>query len=122
MLAYNKRCILEADPNYPRDGTTDVQEEFILEAAWTTLLKETGRSTDMINTDVDQECLSVFEQRLFEKLAESGSAGNYQWGLDAGSHQDGWDPYAGLPSHWNHEDRNKEVLTMMKMSLRCYAC
>ncbi|KAG1778197.1 hypothetical protein EV702DRAFT_968573, partial [Suillus placidus] len=38
--------------------------------------------------------------------AQSGSAGNYQWGLDAGSHQDGWDPYAGLPSHWNHENRN----------------
>ncbi|KAG2340693.1 hypothetical protein BDR05DRAFT_1002308 [Suillus weaverae] len=56
MLAYNKRCILEADPDYPRDGTTDAQEE----------------------------CLSVFEQRLLEKLAQSGSAGNYQWGLDAG--------------------------------------
>ncbi|KAG1783063.1 hypothetical protein EV702DRAFT_945564, partial [Suillus placidus] len=54
--------------------------------------------------DVDLECLSVFEQRLFKKLARSGSAGNYQWGLDAWSHQDGWDPYAGLPSHWNHED------------------
>ncbi|KAG2341399.1 hypothetical protein BDR05DRAFT_888265, partial [Suillus weaverae] len=33
--------------------------------------------------------------------------GNYQWGLDAGSHQDGWDPYAGLPSHRNNEDRNE---------------
>ncbi|KAG1845162.1 hypothetical protein F4604DRAFT_1595818, partial [Suillus subluteus] len=28
-------------------------------------------------------------------------------GLDAGNHQDGWDPYAGLPSHWNHEDCNE---------------
>ncbi|KAG1765239.1 hypothetical protein EDD22DRAFT_755237, partial [Suillus occidentalis] len=54
--------------------------------------------------DVDLECLSVFEQRLFEKSAQSGSAGNYQWGLDAGNHQDGWDPYAGLPSYWNHND------------------
>ncbi|KAG2348250.1 hypothetical protein BDR05DRAFT_956802 [Suillus weaverae] len=35
MLAYNERSILEADPDYPRDGTTDAQEEFILEAAWT---------------------------------------------------------------------------------------
>ncbi|KAG1745694.1 hypothetical protein EDB19DRAFT_1632070, partial [Suillus lakei] len=56
--------------------------------------------------DVDLECLSAFEQRLFEKSAQSGSAGNFQWGLDAGNHQDSWDPYAGLPSHWNHEDRN----------------
>ncbi|KAG1718478.1 hypothetical protein EDB19DRAFT_1837982 [Suillus lakei] len=32
---------------------------------------------------------------------------NHQRGLDAGNHQDSWDPYAGLPSHWNHEDRNE---------------
>ncbi|KAI0684260.1 hypothetical protein BC835DRAFT_1293395, partial [Cytidiella melzeri] len=31
-------------------------------------------------------------------------AGWYQWGLDAGEHQESWDPYAGLPSHWNHGD------------------
>ncbi|KAG1764691.1 hypothetical protein EV702DRAFT_1215288 [Suillus placidus] len=61
MLAYDKHCILEADSDYPRDGTTDAQEEFILEAAWTTLLKETGRSPDVIYTNVDLECLSVFE-------------------------------------------------------------
>ncbi|KAG1758355.1 hypothetical protein EDD22DRAFT_956979 [Suillus occidentalis] len=84
MLACNKRSTLEADPGYPGDGTTDAQEEFILNAAWTTLLEQTGRSTDVIHTDVDLECLSVFEQRLFEKSAQSGSAGNYQWGLDAG--------------------------------------
>ncbi|KAG2750623.1 hypothetical protein P692DRAFT_201787823 [Suillus brevipes Sb2] len=107
VLAYNKRSTLEADPGYPTDGTTDAQEEFILDAAWTTLLEQTGRSTDVTHTDVDLECLSVFEQRLFEKSAQSGSAGNYQWGLDAGNHQDGWDPYAGLPSHWNHDDRNE---------------
>ncbi|KAG2342656.1 hypothetical protein BDR05DRAFT_963859, partial [Suillus weaverae] len=62
---------------------------------------------EFADADVDLECPSVFEQRLFEKSAQSGSAGNYQWGLDAGSHQDGWDPYAGLPSHWNHEGRNE---------------
>ncbi|KAG1721806.1 hypothetical protein EDB19DRAFT_1646166 [Suillus lakei] len=107
VLACNKRSILEADPSYPRDGTTDAQEEFILEAAWATLLEQTGRSTDVTHTDVDLECLSAFEQRLFEKSARSGSAGNFQWGLDAGNHQDSWDPYAGLPSHWNHEDRNE---------------
>ncbi|KAG1752795.1 hypothetical protein EDB19DRAFT_2035386 [Suillus lakei] len=107
VLACNKRSILEADPSYPRDGTTDAQEEFILEAAWATLLEQTGRSTDVTHTDVDLECLSAFEQRLFEKSARSGSAGNFQWGLDAGNHQDSWDPYAGLPSHWNHEDCNE---------------
>ncbi|KAG1829042.1 hypothetical protein DFJ58DRAFT_737497 [Suillus subalutaceus] len=38
MLACNKRSILEADTDYPRDGTADTQEEFILKAAWPTLL------------------------------------------------------------------------------------
>ncbi|KAG1834009.1 hypothetical protein DFJ58DRAFT_750229 [Suillus subalutaceus] len=81
------QCILEADPDYPRDGTADAQEEFILETVWSTILNQTGKSTDVIHTDVDLECLS--------------------WGLDAGNHQDDWDPYAGLPSHWNHEDRDE---------------
>jgi len=31
-----------------------------------------------------------------------------KWGLDAGNHQDGWDPYAELPPHRNQEDRNEE--------------
>ncbi|KAG1836093.1 hypothetical protein DFJ58DRAFT_670008 [Suillus subalutaceus] len=99
MFAYNKRSISEEDPDCPRGGTTDAQEEFVLEAAWTALLKQIGRSIDGIQTDVDLECLSVFEQRLFEKLAQSCSAGNYQWGLDDGNHQHGWDSYAGFPSH-----------------------
>ena len=34
----------------------------------------------------------------------AGKAGNRQWGLDVGDHQDGWDVYAGLPEHWNHGD------------------
>ncbi|KAG1769744.1 hypothetical protein EV702DRAFT_978491, partial [Suillus placidus] len=44
---------------------------------------------------------------LFEKSVQSGSAGNYQWVLDAENHQDGLDPYAGLPSHWNRKNRNE---------------
>jgi hypothetical protein len=32
---------------------------------------------------------SDFEQPLFEKSAQSGSAGKYEWGLNAGDHQDG---------------------------------
>ncbi|KAG2338085.1 hypothetical protein BDR05DRAFT_969525, partial [Suillus weaverae] len=82
----------------------------------TTLLKETSRSTDVIHMDVDLECLSVFEQRLFEKSAQSGSAGNYQWGLDAGSHQDGFHPTGTM------RIAMKEIPTTMKTSLRCYAC
>jgi hypothetical protein len=117
VLAYNKRSILKADPDYPKDGTTGAQEEFFRKAGWTALLKHTGRSTDVIHTDVDLECLSVFEQRLFEKSAQSGSAGNYQWGLDAGTIK-----MVGthmLSSHPAGTTRvvMKEILIMMKMGL-----
>jgi hypothetical protein len=33
------------------------------------------------------------------------ATGEYQWGLDAGDHQDAWNPYNGLPCHWIHADR-----------------
>ncbi|KAF7341579.1 hypothetical protein MSAN_02054900 [Mycena sanguinolenta] len=58
--------------------------------------------------DVDKECLGDFEERLFEYLKQTGQAGHEQWGLDVGHHQDGWNPYNGLPEHWNHEDRPEE--------------
>jgi hypothetical protein len=86
---------------------SDDQEEFILDATWTTLLERTGRCTHVIHNDVDLECLSIFKQHLFEKLAQSGSAGNYKWGLDTGNHQDSWDPHAEPPSYWNHNDHNE---------------
>ncbi|GLB45355.1 hypothetical protein LshimejAT787_2200180 [Lyophyllum shimeji] len=41
-----------------------------------------------------------------EVSLRAGIAGHYQWGLDAGDHQDDWDPYAGIPEHWNHNDRD----------------
>ncbi|KAF9562489.1 hypothetical protein CPC08DRAFT_609038, partial [Agrocybe pediades] len=54
--------------------------------------------------DVDKECLEAFEEIMFENSKLAGIAGNYQWGLDAGDHQDGWNPYAGLPEYFNHGD------------------
>jgi hypothetical protein len=38
---------------------------------------------------------------VFETSKRAGKAGHYQWGLDAGIHQNEWDPYAGRPTHWN---------------------
>ncbi len=40
--------------------------------------------------DMDRECLETFERRLFTFSKESGRAGNKQWGLDVGNHQDRW--------------------------------
>ncbi|KAJ7886290.1 hypothetical protein B0H13DRAFT_1545913, partial [Mycena leptocephala] len=45
---------------------------------------------------------------LFENSLQAGRAGNQQWGLDKGPHQDDWSPYLNLPTHWNHDDREDE--------------
>lgn len=47
------------------------------------------RRRDYKVVDIDHECLSLLETRMFR-------TGDEIWGLDAGGHQDGWDPYAGI--------------------------
>jgi hypothetical protein len=42
---------------------------------------------------VDREALHQLEERMFIRSEEAGPAGNYQWGRNAGPHQDHWDPY-----------------------------
>ncbi|KAI0754058.1 hypothetical protein C8Q80DRAFT_1246645 [Daedaleopsis nitida] len=54
--------------------------------------------------DVDAEGLRVLEHRMFEVSAAAEEAGYYQWGLDAGDHQNRWDPYSVMPSDWNLHD------------------
>ncbi|KAF9455269.1 hypothetical protein BDZ94DRAFT_1149587, partial [Collybia nuda] len=55
--------------------------------------------------DVDRDCLARLEEEMFERSAQAGIAGHFQWGLDAGDHQDCWNPYSDTPEHWNHGDR-----------------
>jgi len=57
--------------------------------------------------DVDLECLTALEERMFERSNRAGASGNWQWGLDVGEHQDRWNPYNGLPTHWNFDDRDQ---------------
>ncbi|KAI0681781.1 hypothetical protein BC835DRAFT_1204103, partial [Cytidiella melzeri] len=54
--------------------------------------------------DVDHECLSLLEEHMFVCSVEAGIAGYQQWGLDVGDHQERWNPYLDLPTHWNHGD------------------
>lgn len=87
----------------------------LLTAAW-----EYQCSTDSImraprnSIDVNRECIASLEERMFTRSAAAGLAGYYQWGLDAGDHQEEWWPWSGLPSHWYHNDTpdydNEEVL------------
>jgi hypothetical protein len=55
--------------------------------------------------DVERECLAKLEEEMFERSQAAGIAGEYQWGLDIGDHQDAWNPYDGLPDHWIYTDR-----------------
>ena len=55
--------------------------------------------------DVECECLAKLEEEMFERSQAVGIAGEYQWGLDKGDHQEAWNPYDGLPAHWNRGDR-----------------
>ena len=42
---------------------------------------------------------------MFERTERTGVSGNWQWGLDAGHHQDGWDPTFGVPVTWDDTKR-----------------
>ena len=73
-------------------GLTDAD---MLQKAWVTQL--TGIPSILGEVDVDRECLERLEEEMFERTDGTGETGNCQWGLDAGHHQDGWDPSFGVP-------------------------
>ena len=78
------------------------------------------------DVDVECECLAKLEEEMFERSEAAGIAGEYQWGLDAGDHQDAWNPYNGLPDHWIHTDRLENYDNDEKVSdtlnLKCINC
>lgn len=75
--------------------------------------------------DIDNECLAFLERRMFLRAGEAGpEAGHYQWGRDAGYHQDNWDPYGTLPEDgrsWSSEDYTlhdeDDILQVMLINL-----
>ncbi|KAG2142396.1 hypothetical protein DEU56DRAFT_793959 [Suillus clintonianus] len=75
--------------------TPEEQENTMLQAAWLDL--QLSYDLTSMDIDIDLECLGILRSR---------SAGNEQWEKDAGAHQDRWNPYEGLPEHWNHGDRD----------------
>jgi hypothetical protein len=70
--------------------------------------------------DIDHECLNIFEERLFEQSFQAGRAGNHQWGLDVGPHQDNWNPYANILEHWNHDDRDDQSESELQVSFQLF--
>ncbi len=105
VIAHRHRTAISQHADFPTNGSPEEQQRFRLEQAW--LYQGNGSSRNLVSAltvDIDKECLQDFEERLFERSKEAGVAGFYQWGLDRGDHQQKWDPYSGLPAHWNHGD------------------
>ena len=76
----------------------------LLEMAWEMQVK--GDVTLLWQeVDIECECLSKLEEEMFERSQAAGLAGEYQWGLDAGHHQEAWNPYDGVPADWEHAER-----------------
>lgn len=110
LLQKNKGQLQKFDMN---------DEDRILQAAWQLQTTHTPEMVWKDRVDVDRETLEQLEEEMFERSSLAGIAGNYQWGLDAGDHQDGWLPYAGTPEHWNHDDRESEDDDEHKVRRKC---
>ncbi|KAJ7166933.1 hypothetical protein C8R46DRAFT_899417, partial [Mycena filopes] len=112
VIAYrNREHILDQVQDSQRYSAMDRQTA-IFEIAWDLQKTPTARLPD-----IDHECLNAFEERLFEHSFAAGRAGNHQWGLDAGAHQENWFPYAGIPAYWDHDDREDESESELVVSL-----
>lgn len=94
--------LLEKPPR--KTDTTKLSHQELLEMAWEI---QVNGDVELVwqEIDVERECLEKLEEEMFERSQAAGIAGEYQWGLDAGDHQDAWNPYDGLPYHWIYDDR-----------------
>ncbi|KAF8956009.1 hypothetical protein BDZ97DRAFT_1764147 [Flammula alnicola] len=90
-----------------RDTVKDADEHELLARAWKAQYAGDAKATLLVDIDVDKECLESLKELMFERSSKAGIAGNCQWGLDAGDHQECWDPYQGIPSYWNYGDRSE---------------
>lgn len=79
----------------------DLTNAELLGKAWKVQL--TGTTSVLMDVDVDKDCLSTLEEEMFENSAHAGVTGHFQWGLDAGDH-DNWDPYDGRPQYLDPGD------------------
>lgn len=124
VIAHRKHAEICKLPEYALAKSSEAQEQFILDTAWRYQESTPQHDQDSpVTVDVDKECLAYFERRLFERSSESGIAGFYQWGLDAGCHQERWDPWAGLPTDWyvgDLEVDEEEWNTVSTVPLHCY--
>jgi hypothetical protein len=74
-----------------------------IEEAWKLQVNALGPRFEEV--DVKKECLASLESLMFKNSKDADVAGHQQWGLNAGDHQDCWNPYEGLAEVWNVGDR-----------------
>ncbi|EDR15479.1 uncharacterized protein LACBIDRAFT_321327 [Laccaria bicolor S238N-H82] len=72
----------------------------IINKAWR--IQFTSIPSVLFDIDVECEALENLETEMFEVSRAAGITSYYQWGLDAGHHQD-WDPYERMED-LNHQD------------------
>lgn len=60
-------------------------------------------------TDVDRECLILLTSRMF-------NTGQKDWGIDAGPHQDGWDPYKETRDETDRSEANPDDINSSQSS------
>ncbi|KAJ6523218.1 hypothetical protein DFH09DRAFT_1047292 [Mycena vulgaris] len=102
LFAHRYYHLIIAEKDCPAAEEERKHRRFVLQAAWEYQSRASpGKWNDL---DVDQNCLSFLEERMFENSERAGFAGTGQWGLDAGVHQGRWFPYGNLPSAWSKDD------------------
>lgn len=98
LVAYQFRSqfLEKLDPSSVDHGAEKI-ETFILQEAWKRLNEYTGLSLDgstkIEPADVGMEAMELFDWAMFSRSKKAGVAGNMQWGLDVGMHEDNWNPY-----------------------------
>ncbi|KXN89732.1 hypothetical protein AN958_05272 [Leucoagaricus sp. SymC.cos] len=70
------------------------------ELLWEVWLYQMKKPPPLEVIDIYLESVAALECLMFEVSSEAGLAGQHQWGLDVGDHQDKWDPYRHVPDDW----------------------
>ncbi|KAK0492478.1 hypothetical protein EDD18DRAFT_1079611, partial [Armillaria luteobubalina] len=98
LIAYRYRNLFSQDEDCPPTLDIEAVDRFVCQKAWEGLVGYTGCTTEGKSkpdaADVDMEALIILEMQMFDRSEDAGVAGNHQWGLDVGMHQDGWYPWS----------------------------
>ncbi len=100
---------------------TETYHSDLLQRAWNRQQEGNGKTLNGVErpqpVDIDHEAVDFLEGRMFTQSKTAGPAGNQQWGLDAGPHQDRWHPYSEGPDEWTENPRAGNLEAERKVSV-----